>query len=398
MDPIVAEWLNLIVRWTHVITGIAWIGSSFFFMWLDARLEVPDNPRPGIEGALWLVHSGGFYQVEKMKLAPSEVPATLHWFKWEAMFTGITGFLMLVLVYYMGSGAFLMNPEIDGIGHAGAVAISVGLLAGCWLVYELMYRSPLRRAGAWAEVTGAVLLVVLAWALGQVFSDRAAYVHVGAVLGTIMVANVWVIIVPGQRRLVAATLAGTPPDPADAANAKQRSVHNNYMTLPVVFIMLSSHYPSTYGHEHAWAVLVALFAIGAVVRHWFNLRNAGRRSLWPVPAATVAMAALIYVISAGQARIEATAGDGEPVSFAAAYDVIAKRCISCHAKRPTDENFRVAPKNVVFDTPAQIRNQAAKIRAVAVLTRTMPLGNATRMTDAERALLGRWIANGSEIE
>ena len=399
MDPFIGEWLNLMIRWIHVIAGIAWIGSSFFFMWLDARLESPPPDKKGVEGELWLTHSGGFYLVEKMRLTPDEIPASLHWFKWEAGFTWITGFLLLVVVYYLGSSAYLIDPEISDIGFGAAVAVGIGLLVVSWLVYDLMYRSALRNTGALAEIVGVVLLIAVAWGLSQVFSARASYVHVGAMLGTIMAANVWMVIIPSQQKLVAATRAGAALDPALAFNAKQRSVHNNYMTLPIVFIMLSSHFPSTYGHRYGWAVMIVLFAIGAVVRHWFNLRNAGHTSHWPIPSAIVAMVALIYAVSLPVGRPDAAVAAGdEPVSFAAAYEVIAKRCATCHAARPTDENFEAAPKNVKFDTPAEIRAQAAKIRAVAVLTRTMPLGNATQMTGAERALLGRWIVQGAEIE
>ena len=229
------------------------------------------------------------------------------------------------------------------------------------------------------------------------FSARGAYMHIGAMLGTIMVANVWMIIIPAQRKLVDATKAGTALDARLAFNAKQRSVHNNYMTLPVIFIMISSHYPSTFGHEHAWAVLIVVFIAGALVRHWFNLRNAGRTRLWPIPAAVVIILALIYA-TLPRGTMTAADEDADPVSFAEAYDIVARRCVSCHAAKPSDENFDKPPKNVVFDTAEQIRDQAPKIRAVAVLTRTMPVGNETKMTDEERRLLGRWIAEGAEIE
>ncbi len=396
MDAVWSEWLNLVIRWAHVITGIAWIGSSFFFMWLDARLEKPETPEKGVEGELWLTHSGGFYRMVKLDLAPDEVPKTLHWFKWEAGFSWITGILLLILVYYMQAEVFLLDPAVSSIGAGWAVALGVGLLIVSWLVYDAMYRSPLRHAGVLIEIIGFALLVLLAWGLTQVYSGRGAYMHVGAIMGTIMVANVWMIIIPGQRKLVEATRAGTALDPQLAFNAKQRSVHNNYMTLPLLFIMLSSHYPSTFGHGYNWAVLMVLFVVGAVVRHWFNLRNDGTTSYWPIPTAIVAMLALIYA-TLPPTPTGATA-EGEAVSFAQAYEVIAARCVPCHAAKPADENFDKPPKNVAFDTPGQIRRQAAKIRAVAVMTRTMPLGNTTRMTERERGVLGRWIAAGAEVE
>ncbi len=400
MDPVLGEWLGLALRWAHIITGIAWIGSSFLFMWLDSHLEPPEKPKKGVEGELWMTHSGGFYVVEKMALAPDEVPRTLHWFKWEAAWTWITGFLLLMVVYYLGSASFLIDPEVADITHTQAIVISLALFVAAWAVYDGMYRSPLRHTGIWAEIIGIVLLCVVIFGLTKLFSGRGAYVHVGAMIGTIMVANVWMIIIPGQRKLVEATKAGTTLDPALAFNAKQRSIHNNYLTLPVVFIMMSSHYAGTYGHEYNWAILIGMFVVGALARHWFNLRNAGSKSIWPVLAAALGFMALAYLASPyfaapGSASIDE---DADPVTFAQAYEVIEKRCVSCHAQKPADENFDTAPKNVKFDTPAQIKAEAARIRAVAVMTKTMPLGNQTKMTQAERVLLGRWIADGAEIE
>jgi len=400
MDPVLGEWLSLLLRWAHIITGIAWIGSSFLFMWLDSHLEPPETPKKGVEGELWMTHSGGFYVVEKMQLAPDEVPRTLHWFKWEAAWTWFTGFLLLMVVYYLGSASFLIDPEVADISHAQAIMISLALFVAAWVVYDGMYRSPLRNTGAWAEIVGIVLLCIVIWGLTHIFSGRGAYVHVGAMIGTIMVANVWMIIIPGQRKLVEATKAGTALDARLAFNAKQRSVHNNYLTLPVVFVMISSHYAGTYGHEYNWLILIAMFVIGAMARHWFNLRNAGSKAIWPVPVAALGFIALAYVASPyfaspGSASADA---DAEPVTFAQAYEIILNRCVSCHAEKPSDENFDKAPKNVRFDTPRQIKNEAARIRAVSVLTKTMPLGNQTKMTVAERVLLGRWIADGAEIE
>ncbi len=398
MESIISEWLNLVLRWTHLITGIAWIGSSFLFMWLDSHLEKPDPPKKGVEGELWMTHSGGFYVVEKMDLAPEEVPKTLHWFKWEAGFTWISGFLLLGLIYYMGAEIYLIDPAVADLSKGEAIAIGVGVLVIAWLAYDGLYRSPLRHKGMLVEAIGFALLIAAAYGLSQVFSARGAYMHVGAMLGTIMVANVWMIIIPSQARLVEATRAGAKLDPRLAFNAKQRSVHNNYMTLPVLFIMMSSHYPSTFGHIHGWVILIVLFVVGGIVRHWFNLRNAGTPQVWPIPTAVAIMLALIYATIPAETLGTQAEGDDEPVTFAQAYDVISRRCVSCHAAKPVDENFEKPPKNVVFDTAAQIRAQAPRIKAVSVLTRTMPLGNTTRMTDAERRVLGQWIAGGAEIE
>ena len=395
MESILGEWVNLVLRWAHIITGIAWIGSSFLFMWLDSHLEKPDPPRKGVEGELWMTHSGGFYVVEKMDLAPEEVPRRLHWFKWEAAWTWITGFLLLCLMYYYGAEIYLIDRAVADLTRGEAIAIGVALLAVSWFVYDALYKSPLRHRGVTVECIGFALLILVTYGLTQVFSARGAYMHVGAMLGTIMVANVWMIIIPAQQKLVDATKAGTALDARLAFNAKQRSVHNNYMTLPVIFIMISSHYPSTFGHEHAWAVLIVVFIAGALVRHWFNLRNEGRKQAWPIPAAVAMILVLIYATLPGGTM---TDEDADPVTFAEAYDIVARRCVSCHAATPSDENFDKPPKNVVFDTAEQIRDQAPKIRAVAVLTRTMPVGNETEMTDEERRILGRWIAEGAEIE
>ena len=395
MESILSEWINLVLRWTHIVTGIAWIGSSFLFMWLDSHLEKPDPPRKGVEGELWMTHSGGFYVVEKMDLAPEEVPRTLHWFKWEAAWTWISGFLLLCLMYYYGAEIYLIDRAVADLSKPEAIAIGIALLAVSWFVYDTLYKSRLRNRGATVECIGFALLILVAYGLTHVFSARGAYVHVGAMLGTIMVANVWMIIIPAQQKLVDATKAGAALDARLAFNAKQRSVHNNYMTLPVIFIMISSHYPSTFGHDFGWAVLIVVFIAGALVRHWFNLRNAGQGRIWPIPAAVAIMLVLVYATLPGGTM---TDEDADPVTFAEAYDIVAKRCVSCHAAKPADENFDKPPKNVVFDTAEQIRNQAPKIRAVAVLTRTMPVGNETKMTDEERRVLGRWIAEGAEIE
>ena len=395
MESILSEWINLVLRWTHIVTGIAWIGSSFLFMWLDSHLEKPDPPRKGVEGELWMTHSGGFYVVEKMDLAPEEVPRTLHWFKWEAAWTWISGFLLLCLMYYYGAEIYLIDRAVADLSKPEAIAVGIALLAVSWFVYDTLYKSRLRHRGATVECIGFALLILVAYGLTHVFSARGAYVHVGAMLGTIMVANVWMIIIPSQQKLVDATKAGTALDARLAFNAKQRSVHNNYMTLPVIFIMISSHYPSTFGHDFGWAVLIVVFIAGALVRHWFNLRNAGQGRIWPIPAAVAIMLVLVYATLPGGTM---TDEDADPVTFAEAYDIVAKRCVSCHAAKPADENFDKPPKNVAFDTAEQIRNQAPKIRAVAVLTRTMPVGNETEMTDDERRVLGRWIAEGAEIE
>jgi uncharacterized membrane protein len=314
MDAIVLDWLNLMLRWTHIIVGIAWIGSSFYFMWLDAHLEAPAVPSEEVEGELWMVHSGGFYQVNKITVAPKVMPRTLHWFKWEAAWTGITGVLLLSVVYYLGSQAFLIDPQVSDITKWQAVGIGIATLVAGWFLYDTLYMS------RWGEENGAVAAAIAfvglcggAYGLSHVLSGRAAYVHVGALMGIIMVLNVWIRIIPGQQNLVDARRAGVEPDPSYGVRAKQRSVHNNYMTLPVVFVMISSHYPQTFGHPHNWAVLIALFVIGALVRHWFNLRNAGSKAVWPIPAAIAGMAALAAWISGSPPKSKRPAQPPSPM-------------------------------------------------------------------------------------
>jgi uncharacterized membrane protein len=295
MDSLLHEWLDLVVRWIHVITGIAWIGSSFFFMWLDSHLEQPPSPRKGIEGELWMTHSGGFYRVEKIKVAPDEMPRSLHWFKWEAAFTWLSGVTLLAIVYYLGSGLDFLDARLAGLGSLGVTIAGFLTLGLAWLVYDALYMSPLART-PFAALVGFGLLVAAAFLFSQYMSGRAAYLHVGAIMGTIMAANVWVRIIPAQRELVAATKEGRSPDERLGLRAKQRSVHNNYMTLPVVFIMISNHFSSTWGHTLNWLVLAGLALVGAGVRHYFNLRNKGESAWWIWPIAGAAMIALFFLV------------------------------------------------------------------------------------------------------
>jgi uncharacterized membrane protein len=399
MDTVILDWLNLVVRWTHVITGIAWIGSSFFFMWLDAHLEEAAPGKDGVEGELWMVHSGGFYEVNKFEVVPTAIPRTLHWFKWEAGFTGITGVLLLAIVYYLGAEAFLIDADVADLSRLEAVAIGVGVLVVGWFAYDGLYASRFGQENTLvANTISVVVLCLIAIGLSQLFTGRAAYVHVGALVGIVMVVNVFVRIIPAQRNLIAARNAGDEPDPTLGKRAKERSIHNNYLTLPVLFIMLSSHYPMTFGNPQGWVLLIAISFSGALVRHWFNLRNASTLALWPIPAAVVVFVAVAAWASLPTLQAERAAGSGKDISFTQVRSVIDARCIVCHAARPSFEGFDVAPKNIRFDTPEEIRKHAQAIKKTAVDTDTMPLGNVTEITDEERALLGAWIRAGANIE
>jgi uncharacterized membrane protein len=388
------QWLGLVLRWAHVIVGISWIGTSFYFNWLNARFAPPAIPSPGVSGELWSVHGGGFYRVVKYGVAPGRLPATLHWFKWEAYATWWTGMSLLVLIYYVGARAYLLDPKVSSIAPATGIAIGIATLAVSWLAYDGLCRSPLEDRPAVLAGLGLILVTGLAWALSHLLSARAAYLHVGAALGTIMAANVFRVIIPSQRAMVASLTAGQAPDARRGRQAALRSLHNNYLTLPVLFVMVSGHYPATYGSSWGWAILGALFVIGVLVRHWFNLRNAGRRNRWLLPAAALGLVALAALTAP---RGGGAGPAGSPAPFAEVRVVIAQRCAPCHSSAPTFTGITVAPAGVMFDTPAEIQQKAQRILDRAVTTKTMPLGNLTGISDAERDLLRRWVAAGAPL-
>ena len=393
MTSWLGDWANLLLRWTHFIAGIAWIGSSFYFIWLDRALTKPEHEKPGVEGDLWMVHSGGFYQVEKRRPGPGEVPAVLHWFKWEAMFTWITGISLLVLLYYL-SGAYLLDPSVSKIGRGAATLLGIGLLVTGWLVYDWLWRSKL--PAAVATTVTVVLLVAVTVLFCRLLSGRAAFMHVGSLLGTIMVANVWMRILPAQQQMLDATRAGRPADFTLGARAKQRSVHNSYMTFPLLFIMLSNHFPATYASPVNWLVLLLLCVAGALVRHAMIGRGPAAR--WALLPAALALAAAMFCSTPKRAaaRMPGASNDSVP-TFAAVRSVITQRCQPCHSQYQSDRTFGPAPGGVTFDTPESITRLAERIRVRAVETKTMPLANKTGMTEQERALLARWISVGAPL-
>jgi len=395
MTSWLGDWTNLLLRWTHFIAGIAWIGSSFYFIWLDRALTKPEQQRPGVEGDLWMVHSGGFYQVEKRRPGPGEVPPVLHWFKWEAMLTWITGISLLVLIYYL-SDAYLLDPGISRIGRGTAIALGIGLLVFGWVIYDALWRSPLANRPAVASAVSLALLTAVTVLLCRLLSGRAAFMHIGSLLGTIMVANVWMRILPAQHQMLAATRAGRPADFTLGERAKQRSVHNSYMTFPLLFIMLSNHFPATYASPVNWLVLLLLCVAGASVRH--AMIGRGSSSRWAlVPAAAALAAAMFFSTPRGAAAREPAAAADSVPPFHAVRAVIAQRCQPCHSQYQSDRTLGPAPGGVTFDTPESIARLADRIRVRAVETRTMPLANKTGMTEEERALLARWISSGAPL-
>ena len=384
MDIDLAEWLNLAIRWLHLVAGIAWIGSSFYFVWLDNHLTKPVEG--DASGELWSVHGGGFYHDQKYQVAPGAMPEQLHWFKWEAYFTWISGFSLLVLVYYVGAQNYLIDPAKAALSPAAAIAIGLAAMAIGWLVYDLLCRSPV---GADNRLLGLFWFAVLVWAaslLDSLFSARAAYMHVGAIVGTAMVANVFLIIIPNQRKVVADLIAGRTPDPRLGAAARQRSLHNNYMTLPVLFIMISPHYPMTYGAERPWLVLALLGLTGVAVRHVFNLRGRGQASGGTIALATVLAAATVTYVTLE--KRPAGPVPAQNLTFADVQPILATHCATCH-------NVDPPPRGVALDSWENVRAASARIKAVAVDTTAMPLGNPTRMTQADRQRLGAWIAAGA---
>ena len=378
------DWINLVVRWIHFTAGIAWIGSSFYFIWLDKHLTSPAPSRDRVDGEIWMVHSGGFYRVERRRIGPAEMPGVLHWFKWEAALTWATGMVLLTVVYYLTGGALLLDPAVAPLSAGWATVFALGVIALGWIMYDATWRL-LGRTPRAAAVLSLALFAAATIILHRFLSGRAAYVHVGSLLGTIMVANVWMVILPAQQQMIDATRRGVEPDFTLGEHAKRRSVHNSYMTLPVLFLMLSSHFPQTYGNRLGWLILILLTIAGAAARH---AMIGGRHRAW----ALVPMAgALFTVFALATPRTRAASAlSGGAVAFAEVRAVINARCLPCHSAYPTDDMFRVAPNGVMFDTPQQIETAASRIIERAALQRTMPPGNRTGMTDAERDLLLGW--------
>ena len=391
MDPILMDLLSLVIRWLHVIAGIAWIGASFYFIWLDNSLRAPPawKAERGVKGDLWAFHGGGIYEVAKYAAAPPRMPKTLHWFYWEAYSTWITGMLLAVAVYYLQAESFLVNSAGPLSGPAAAIAASLALIALAAALYEALMRSGVAARGALLAVVALPLLCAYSYGLGWLFSGRAAYVHLGMALGTIMVGNVFFGIIPAQRRFVAQLEAGEEPDTAPLARAKLRSTHNNYMTLPVLFCMISAHYPLLYGHRHSWLLLVAITLIAGTARHYFNLRHRGIVKPGILAGCALAFAALAAALLLDDRASAESAGAAVPDDVAA-MSIVAEHCTVCHAQAPSHSAYSAPPGGLVFahrDDLAALADKAL----VSVRSHYMPLGNLTGMSEQQRQQLLVWL-------
>ena len=395
MSGYVMEWMNLAVRWTHVIAGIMWIGASFYFIFLENNLNRTHGLRDELAGNLWAIHGGGFYYVEKYKVAPQVIPKDLHWFKYEAYFTWLSGFALLFLVYYADAKAFMIDPTVADISVPAAIAIGVGSLVLGYVIYDIMCRSKLILNQGRFALVGTMILAVICYALTHLLSGRAAFIHVGAVIGTIMVGNVFFTIIPSQKALVRAAKTGQPLDATLGKKAGQRSLHNNYFTLPVVFIMISNHFPSTFGHSGNWIILMVIVVASMGIKHYWNLLDRGQSKPLVLAMSVLALVMLSFVISPA---FEDTMDAAIPATFDEANAVIQRRCVQCHSASPTDDQWTAAPNGVMYDTPEQIKAMADKIMTRAVRTKTMPQGNKTGMTDEERTILKRWILQGAKTQ
>jgi uncharacterized membrane protein len=390
MDVFLGEWVNLLLRWFHLIVGIGWIGTSFYFMALDYSLDTKERKSAGVYGTAWQVHGGGFYHVEKFTVAPPQLPAHLHWFKWDAYLTWMTGFGLLIVQYYLHARSYLIDPAVLPLEPLMAVAISIASLIAGWVIYDLLCRSPLGRNTTVLAALVFALILAATVLYTKVFSARGAFLHVGAFVGTIMAFNVFVIIIPNQGKMVAQLLKGETPDARYGLIGKQRSTHNNYLTLPVLVMMVSPHYPFLSAHPQSWLVVALIIVAGAMIRHYINRVDAGdewNTFGWTAPVAAFALICAIWLTAP-----RAPAATGAAVSDADVLALTAKHCTMCHARKPTHESFKEAPKNVTLETIDDLRKFAPLVMTQTVQNKAMPLGNETGMTEEERARIGQWIA------
>jgi len=389
MDVFLGDWANLLMRWAHMIVGIGWIGTSFYFMSLDYSLDPRERKSQGVFGTSWQVHGGGFYHVEKFTVAPPQLPQRLHWFTWEAYLTFLTGFALLVIQYYFNARAYLIDPAVMPLEPLQAAGISVASLIVGWFIYDGLCRSPLNDHTIPLALCVFALILAAATFYTHVFSPRAALVHVGAFIGTIMAANVFAVIIPNQKKMVAQLLRGEPPEAKYGKVGKQRSIHNNYLTLPVLLMMVSPHYPFLASHPQSWLIVTLIILIGALTRHFFNRADAGDELssyIWTIFVATFLVMVAIYLTMPATVSAKGSVSDTEVMEISQAH------CVVCHARQPKHEAFKEAPKNVALENIDDMKRFAPQIRMQAVVNKAMPLGNQTQMTQEERDKLGQWIA------
>ena len=396
------ELLEVLFRWAHLIAGIMWVGNSMLFNWLDRNREKSAELSRLSQGKIYMVHSGAFYDVEKKLLEPGQMPETLHWFKWQNGITWMTGITLMVLVYYLDGAAFLRDPSVRELDPVVAITLSVAAIATSWIVYDGLWRSVGESHPRFTTALSILLLFGAIYAYTQMFSGRGAYIQTGVMIGTLMTGNVWLCILPSQKELIRATNSGEEQDKTLSLRAKQRSIHNNYLTFPLLFIMLSQHASSATLHYLNWLVLIAVIVGGAGVRYFMNIRYRGGGRQLPLGAWLAPALAMLSIAAGGlylitHIRAPSLLAD-HPVNFARAQEIVVKRCQPCHSQHPKDPAYPVAPNNVVFDTPEQMKAMAPKMFVRAVETRSMPFLNKTEITPEERAELGRWIDDGAKLE
>ncbi len=390
------EWTELILRWFHVIAGVAWIGSSFYFIALDLSLKQNKNLPDKSHGEAWQVHGGGFYHLVKYLVAPSKMPSELTWFKWEAYATWVSGFALLALIYYAGAELYMIDIVKYDLEKYEAVIISLlGVVFG-WVIYDFVCRLSIKTNVYVLIISIFILITVMSWAYSEIFSYRGAFMQIGTVLGTIMVANVLMIIIPGQKKVVASLLANETPNPIHGAIAKQRSLHNNYLTLPVIFIMISNHYPLIYATKYSWIIISIILIIGALIRHFFNIKHTGAKPPYWVCVPIIILGSIIFYISdLGKPKLNNVKNTATLIelipekTLVSAQDIIVSKCSMCHAKEPLWENMKNAPKLVNLETPTDIINNIDNIYKQSVLSYAMPPGNISFLEENERSLINQ---------
>ncbi|MGZ3711264.1 MAG: urate hydroxylase PuuD [Bdellovibrionota bacterium] len=378
-------WLEYVIRFSHLVAGIAWIGSSFYFIWMDSSFEAPDIARRNVEGELFMVHGGFYYQVEKRKIFPGELPKILHWFKWEATLTVVTGFLLLFVLYFLRGASLLIDNHVHAFTQWQAIGLSLGIMVGSWFLYDLMWNARVIPAKAVSTILSVFFFTGLIYGLTHLFSGRGAFILTGAVMGTMMVLNVWIRILPGQAKMIREAQAGQVPDYSVSLKSKTRSVHNTYFIFPVLFIMLSNHYPLVYNHPLNWLLLIILGVSGALTRHAMVTKSAVQR--WTLLPAAAGLGALVMMTG----HEAPTAVTFDRIEFAQVHAIMQNRCLACHSTHPTDDVWKSAPNGVIFESEEQVRAKGDKIHLHVVMAKSMPLGNKTNMTEEERAVFAKWL-------